>query len=50
MKEEAYQLYQATSRTPAIRRFTQADETGVQNSVENQRNWNQIVLAIQEIL
>ncbi|QDV62088.1 enoyl-CoA hydratase/isomerase family protein [Crateriforma conspicua] len=50
LKEEAYQLYQATSRTPAIRRFAQADETGVQNSLENQRNWNQIVLAVQEIL
>lgn len=49
LKEEAYWLYQATSKTPAIRRFTAADETGFQNDIENQRNFEQGVIGIQEI-
>lgn len=49
LKEEAYWLYQATSKTPAIKRFTVADESGFQNDMENQRNWNDAVIGIQEI-
>lgn len=49
LKEEAYQLYQATSQTPAIKRFTVADEGGYQNDINNQRNWPQMLLEIQEI-
>lgn len=49
LKEEAYWLYQATSKTPAIKRFTVADEGGFQNDMENQRNWNDLVIGIQEI-
>lgn len=49
LKEEAYWLYQATSQTPAIKRFTVADETGFQFDMENQRNFEQAVIAIQEI-
>ncbi|PKB00577.1 enoyl-CoA hydratase/carnithine racemase [Flavobacteriaceae bacterium MAR_2009_75] len=39
LKEEAYQLFQATSRTPAIKRFTYADENGAQFDHNNQKNW-----------
>ncbi len=47
--EEAYQLYQATSQTPAIKRFTMADETGFQNDMENQRNFQAALIDLQEI-
>ena len=49
LREEAYWLYQATSRTPAIKRFTIADEKGFENDIENQHNWNDAVIGIQEI-
>ena len=49
LREEAYWLYQATSQTPAIKRFTVADEKGFENDIENQRNWNDAVIGIQEI-
>ncbi len=39
LKEEAYWLYQATSKTPAIKRFQAADDTGFQDDMNNQRNW-----------
>ena len=49
LKEEAYWLYQATSKTPAIKRFTAADESGFQNEIENQRNFNDALISIQDI-
>ena len=49
LKAEAYWLYRATSKTPAIKRFTIADEKGMQLDVENQRNWNKLVEGVQEI-
>lgn len=49
LKAEAYWLYQATSKTPAIKRFTIADEKGMEHDMENQRNWNQLVMNVQEI-
>jgi len=49
LREEAYWLYQATSQTPAIKRFTVADEKGFEDDIENQRNWNDAVIGIQEI-
>ena len=49
LREEAYWLYQATSRTPAIKRFKAADEQGLQNQMETQRNWNDAVIAVQDI-
>lgn len=49
LHEEAYWLYQATSKTPAIKRFTYADEHGFQNEISNQRNWNDALLTIQDI-
>lgn len=49
LKAEAYWLYQATSKTPAVKRFSIADEQGLQNDIENQRNWNDIVMKVQDI-
>ena len=49
LNEEAYWLYQATSQTPAIKRFTIADESGIQNDIANQRNFNDALIGIQEI-
>ena len=49
LKAEAYWLYQATSKTPAIKRFTIADEKGMEHDMENQRNWNELVMQVQEI-
>lgn len=49
LKAEAYWLYQATSKTPAIKRFTIADEQGVEHDMESQRNWSDIVMKVQDI-
>ncbi|MEM7245478.1 MAG: enoyl-CoA hydratase/isomerase family protein [Acidobacteriota bacterium] len=49
LKAEAYWLYQATSKTPAIKRFTIADEKGLEHDMENQRNWNELVMQVQDI-
>ena len=49
LKAEAYWLYQATSKTPAIKRFTIADEQGLEHDIENQRNWNDLVMKVQDI-
>ncbi|MEM6254905.1 MAG: enoyl-CoA hydratase/isomerase family protein [Cyanobacteria bacterium P01_D01_bin.156] len=49
LKAEAYWLYQATNKTPAIKRFTIADEKGMEHDMENQRNWNDLVMQVQEI-
>ncbi|MFI3322028.1 MAG: enoyl-CoA hydratase/isomerase family protein [Rikenellaceae bacterium] len=49
LMEEAYQLYQATSKTPAIKRFTTAFETKFQYDLDNQRKFESKLLDIQEI-
>ena len=49
LKSEAYWLYQATSKTPAIKRFTIADEKGLEHDLENQRNWSDLVMQVQDI-
>jgi enoyl-CoA hydratase/carnithine racemase len=49
LKSEAYWLYQATSKTAAIKRFTIADDQGLEHDIENQRNWNELVMKVQEI-
>jgi enoyl-CoA hydratase/carnithine racemase len=49
LKAEAYWLYQATSKTPAIKRFAIADEQGLEHDMENQRNWNDLVMKVQDI-
>ncbi|MEO0630780.1 MAG: enoyl-CoA hydratase/isomerase family protein [Planctomycetota bacterium] len=49
LRAEAYWLYQATSKTPAIKRFTLADEQGLEHDMQNQRKWNELVMQVQEI-
>ncbi|MEM9771921.1 MAG: enoyl-CoA hydratase/isomerase family protein [Cyanobacteria bacterium P01_D01_bin.73] len=49
LKEEAYWLYQATSKTPAIKRFAWADEQEAQFDMDNQRAWEQLVVNVQEV-
>lgn len=49
LKAEAYWLYQATSKTPAIKRFALADEQKLQLDIDNQHNWNELVMNVQEI-
>eukprot|EP00634_Sargassococcus_sp_CCMP2135_P001122 CAMPEP_0198673004 /NCGR_PEP_ID=MMETSP1467-20131203/94099_1 /TAXON_ID=1462469 /ORGANISM="unid. sp., Strain CCMP2135" /LENGTH=300 /DNA_ID=CAMNT_0044409849 /DNA_START=88 /DNA_END=990 /DNA_ORIENTATION=- len=47
LREEAFQLYQATSKTPAIARFANADAANWQFDLDNQRNWDPALLALQ---
>ncbi len=49
LKEETYQLYQSTSQTPAIKRFTVASETDFQNNLHNQNNFQTLLMGLQEI-
>lgn len=49
LKAEAYWLYQATSKTPALKRFSIADEQGLEHDIENQRNWEELVMKVQDI-
>ena len=49
LQAEAYWLYQATSKTAAIKRFTIADDKGMEHDIENQRNWNELVMQVQDI-
>ncbi len=47
--EEAYYLYQCTSQTPAVKRFKHAAETNFQNSLENQKNFESLLMTMQDI-
>lgn len=49
LREEAYWLYQATSQTPALKRFKWADEQGAQFEMDNQHTWPDMLVKIQEI-
>ncbi|WP_306114052.1 MULTISPECIES: enoyl-CoA hydratase/isomerase family protein [unclassified Roseovarius] len=49
LRAEAYWLYQATSKTPAVKRFAIADEQGLEHDIENQRKWGDLVMQVQEI-
>lgn len=49
LRAEAYWLYQATSRTPALKRFAWADESGAQFDMNNQRSWNDLVVNVQDV-
>ena len=49
LRAEAYWLYQATSRTPALERFKWADDQGAQFDMDNQRRWEELVVDVQEI-
>lgn len=47
--EETYQLYQATSTTPAIPRFKAAASTDFQDKLENQKNFETLLMGMQDI-
>ena len=49
LRAEAYWLYQATSQTPALKRFKWADEQGAQFDMNNQRAWPDMLVKVQEI-
>ena len=49
LRSEAYWLYQATSQTPALKRFGWADDNGAQFDMNNQRAWNDLVLSVQDV-
>jgi enoyl-CoA hydratase/carnithine racemase len=49
LRAEAYWLYQATSQTPALKRFEWADEQGAQFDMDNQRAWPDMLVKVQEI-
>lgn len=49
LRAEAYWLYQATSQTPALKRFKWADEQGAQFDMENQRTWPDMLVKVQEV-
>ena len=49
LKEEAYWLYQATSQTPALKRFKWADDNSAQFDMNNQRGWEEMLIGVQEI-
>ncbi len=49
LREEAYQLYQATSQTPAIKRFQNAYDTDFQNNLQNQKNFANLLMGLQQI-
>lgn len=49
LRAEAYWLYQATSQTPALKRFKWADEQGAQFDMENQRAWPDMLVKVQDI-
>ncbi|GGA84660.1 hypothetical protein GCM10011369_28360 [Neiella marina] len=49
LKAEAYWLYQATSKTSAVTRFQWANDQGAQFDIDNQRNWEQLVVNVQDV-
>ncbi len=49
LKAEAYWLYQATSQTPALKRFAWADENGAQFDMDNQRTWENLAVGVQDV-
>ncbi|MEM8972214.1 MAG: enoyl-CoA hydratase/isomerase family protein [Pseudomonadota bacterium] len=49
LKAEAYWLYQATSQTPALKRFAWADDNGAQFDMDNQWAWNDLVVQVQDV-
>jgi enoyl-CoA hydratase/carnithine racemase len=49
LRAEAYWLYQATSQTPALKRFKWADDAGAQFDIENQRIWPELLVNVQEV-
>lgn len=44
LKEEAYQTYQAMSKTDAKQRFQATDDAGLEYKMDFQRNWDKVVV------
>lgn len=49
LKYETFQLYEATSKTPAIRRFKFAAKSNFQNILYNQKNFETLLIDLQNI-
>lgn len=49
LKEETYQLYEATSKTGAVKRFKYASSIDFQNNIDNQKNFQTLLLTLQDI-
>ncbi|MFI3307416.1 MAG: enoyl-CoA hydratase/isomerase family protein [Mycoplasmatota bacterium] len=49
LKEETYELYYATSKTPAVKRFKYAAQTNFQNNLYNQENFETLLMNLQNI-
>ncbi len=49
LREKAYCLHQATSQTPALKRFAWADEQGAQFDMDNQRTWPIMLVSVQDV-
>ena len=49
LKYETFQLYQATSKTPAVKRFKYAADTNFQNNLNNQKNFETLLMNLQNI-
>ncbi len=45
---EDYNLYQCTSQTPAVKRFKNASDENFQNSLENQKNFESLLMTMQD--
>ncbi len=45
---EDYYLYQCTSQTDAVQRFTQASDTNFQNKMDNQLNFESLLMTMQD--
>lgn len=46
---ESYELYQATSKTPAVKRFKYAAKTDFQDKLYNQENFENLLINLQKI-
>ncbi len=49
LKNETYELFVATSKTPAVKRFKYASETNFQNKLINQKNFSTLLMNLQNI-
>ncbi len=45
--EEAYYLYQCTSKTPVVKRFKDASDKDFQNNLQNQKNFESLLMTMQ---
>lgn len=49
LKNETYELFVATSKTPAVKRFKYAAKTDFQNKLNNQKNFSTLLMGLQDI-